>query len=319
MQTPLALEMLAPRADAGAQAPTLRLPAAAWAALLSALEVHTRTTSLPGTATVVARAPGGTYRIDYGGRLAGFTWPQPLSVGSTLHLARTPAAALPVAALPLAPVDSTPLGESVPAAARLLEGALRDAPAPLALRLQTPPPALSNAPALPQQLAGALAKAVSGSGVFFESHLAEWVRGARDTAPVLAEAQARAATLAAAPEAAGEPALRQQLASLVTGELTFQFAAWPGQDATLAIGGEPEPAAQAAAPERAFHAHLEMELPVLGPVHAMLSLNARGIDIDVRGAAAAVDALRAGRDSLAQALAAADLRVGRIEVGHERG
>lgn len=277
MQMPLTLEMIAPRATADragarAQIPALRLPAAAWSALI----------------------------------------------------------ALPAADESPASADSAQLGESLLALARLLDGALRNPPAPLPLRLEAPASASAGtaasaqlaapgAPAAPTQLANALAAAVAGSGVFFESHLAEWVRGTRDAAPILVEAQARLEALAIAPEATGEAAFRQQLASLVTGELAFQFAAWPGQNATLTIGREPEQAPPAAVPERAFLADLELAMPELGSVRATLNLNARGIDIDVSAATtASAQTLRAARDSLVQALAAAQLQVGRIEVRHEQ-
>jgi hypothetical protein len=316
MQMPLALELVAPRgADgASAQIPALRLPPAAWSALLSALLVDPSETSLPGTATVVARAPGDTYHIEYAGRVASFTWRQPLAVGTALHLVRAALPELPAAA----PAGSALVGETIPALARLLDGALRDPPAPLALRMETSSFEAPISAAAPQRLAAALAEAVSGSGVFFESHLADWVRGGRDTAPLLAEAQARAATLASTPDATGEAAFRQQLSALVTGELAFQFPAWPGQNAALVIGKEPEQAPPDAPPGRTFFARLEMELPELGSVQAVLNLNPRGIDIDLRAATpATAAALGAGRDWLAQALTAASLRVGSIEVSHE--
>lgn len=269
MQTPLALEMIAPRATAGggsasAQIPALRLPAAAWQALLSAFALDAGETSLPGPATVVARAPGETYRIEYAGRIASFSSPQRLTVGSTLQLVA--AAARPIVAAPPPAADAAPDGVSISAQALLLEGVLRDPPAPLSLRLDALPPDVSRA-------ASAL----------------------------------------------GEAVFRQQLSAPATAELAFQFAAWPGQNAALVIGREPGQAPHTAPPERVFLARLEMELPELGSVRAMLNLNSRGIDIDLRTAtAAAADALSAARDSLVQALAAADLRVGRIEVGHER-
>jgi hypothetical protein len=324
MPMPLTLEMIAPRAtadggSASAQVPALRLPAAAWSALLSALALDPRETALPGAATVVASAPGETYHIEYAGRVASFTWSQPLAVGTALRLVRAAAPALPAAAAPPVPADSALVGATIPALARLLDGALRDPPAPLALRLAASLPEAAGIPAAPQRLATALADAISGSGVFFESHLADWVRGERDTAPLLAEAQARASMLASAAEATGEAAFRQQLSSLVTGELAFQFPAWTGQNAALTIGREPEHAPHSTPPERVFLARLEMELPELGSVQAMLNLNSRGIDIELRAATpAAADALGAARDSLVQAFAAADLRVGRIEVSHER-
>lgn len=322
MQTALALDLVAPRgADgAGAQIPLLRLPPSAWSALLSALSVDRSETSLPGTATVVSRAVGDTYHVEYAGRVASFTWPQALTVGSALRLARAALPDLPLAAVAPPPADSARVEKTIPALARLLDSALRDPPEPLALRVETPPATAALGAGAPRQLAAALAEAISRSGVFFESHLADWVRGGRETAPLLAEAQARAATLAAAPDASGEAAFRQQLSSLVTGELAFQFAAWPGQNAALVIGGEPEQASPAAAPGRTFFARLEMQLPELGYVEALLSLNSGDLRINLRAAApATVTTLDGARDTLAQAFAQADLRVGRIDVSHEHG
>jgi hypothetical protein len=106
----------------------------------------------------------------------------------------------------------------------------------------------------------------------------------------------------------------------MTGELAFLFPAWPGQDATLAIGREPGQAPQAAPRERAFLARLELDLPGLGPVQATLSLCARGVDVGLRAALpSAARALGAGRDALARAFTAANLRPGRIEVRHASG
>lgn len=247
-----------------------------------------------------------------------------------MPLARAALAALPAAAESPAAAASTHLAETLLALARLLDGASRHPPAPLPLRLGVAAPetadttagarpAAPGAPAAPPRLASALAAAVSGSGVFFESHLAEWVRGARDTAPVLLEARARMEALPTAPDALGGAAFRQQLASLVTGELAFLFAAWPGQSATLTVGRESHQAPPAALPERAFFAHLELAMPELGPVRATLNLNGRGIDINLSATTgASAQALRAARDSLVQALAAAQLQVGRVEVSHDQ-
>jgi hypothetical protein len=260
--------------------------------------------------------------------------PNPVIAPPPATTPRQPAAAWAAAAMApaaAAAMESVLVGESLPALARLLEGALREPPPPLALRLETlPHAAATRAPAPAAQLASALAEAISGSGVFFQSHLAQWVGGTRDAASLLAEARAGAGQLApdtagamnlpAVPDSAGSAPLRQQIASFVTGELAFQFAAWPGQDATLAIGSEPEHDAPADPDERAYFARLETDLAELGPVRAVLRLNARGIDIELRAADPDTAAtLGCARDSLARAFAAADLHAGRIEVRHERG
>lgn len=191
--------------------------------------------------------------------------------------------------------------------AQVLDASVRKALPALSLRLET---ATGQAP--PQQVAAALADAVSGSGMFFESHLAEWVQGTRNTAAVLVESQMRAATETAT---AGTAPFQQQVAALATGEMTFCFPAWPGQRVELTVSGDADPGPQDGAGERSFFARLEMGLPALGVVQAVLSLRPQGIDVDLRASAPpTAQALEEDRGSLAGALAAAGLRVGRIEV-----
>jgi hypothetical protein len=233
---------------------------------------------------------------------------------------RLPAAAW--SALPSAPAiaDSTRVSETLGTLSLLLDRAFREPPRPFPLMIQT-----SLASAAPPRFAAKLASAVSGSGVFFEAHLAEWVRGERGIDSVRAEADARTAMNAPATDAAqrtvpaGEAALQQQLSLLVTSELAFQFSAWPGQAASLAIEQAPDEDGNQAAPEREFVARLDTELRALGAVHATLHLSSYGIDLALRADSPQTAALmREGLASLAQAFIAAGLRVGRIEVQDEQ-
>ena len=98
--------------------------------------------------------------------------------------------------------------------------------------------------------------------------------------------------------------------------MAFLFPAWPGQRVALSVSGEPGAGPQNGAAERSFFARLEMDLPELGSVHAVLSLNPQGIDVDLRAALPhTAQALDENRSTLARALAAAGLHAGRIEVG----
>ncbi|MBI3375626.1 MAG: flagellar hook-length control protein FliK [Betaproteobacteria bacterium] len=193
--------------------------------------------------------------------------------------------------------------------AQVLDASARESLPALTLRVDK---TAGQAP--PQQVAAALADAISGSGMFFESHLADWVQGAQNAASVLAEAQLRAATDSGT---AGTALFQQQVSALATGEMAFLLPAWPGQTVALTISGEPGPGQQKGAAERSFFAHLETDLPELGPVHAVLSLKPHGIDVDLRASAPpTAQALDENRNALARALVAAGLRVGRIEVGN---
>jgi hypothetical protein len=300
----------------------LRLPAAAWSALLAALAIPPGGASLPGTATIVGRAPDDIYQIEYAGRVASFASPQRLAIGATVHLARAPAETVSAPALPPVPAAaaSTQISETLETLSQLLDRAFRDPPRPLALA----PGAIATL-AEPQRFAATLADAVSGSGVFFESHLAEWVRGKRSLGLVRAEAESRAAAVAPAadmpqrPMTAGAAALQQQLSLLVTSEIAFQFAAWPGQTASLEMGPAPDDGDNEAAPERDFVARLQADMRELGPVHATLSLTSCGIEVALRADSPnTAAAMRNGLASLTSAFIGAGLHISRFEVNHER-
>lgn len=159
-----------------------------------------------------------------------------------------------------------------------------------------------------KQLAGALRDALANSGLFYESHQAEWVRGERSTAQLLIEPQNRlfqqhAATRsdngAAETAYSGNPPtsafaaeahaaqqhkvadataamprelmnlVQQQLHTLETHQLTWVGEVWPGQTMQWEIQGEPEHQAPTAQ-SRQWSTELELALPTLGDVHARL-------------------------------------------------
>lgn len=155
-----------------------------------------------------------------------------------------------------------------------------------------------------KQLAGALRDALANSGLFYESHQAEWVRGERSTAQLLIEPQnqlhQRNAEFSNLDAAYGskQPAatqgsdastaqqhkptdattampkelmtlVQQQLHTLETHQLTWVGEVWPNQTMQWEIQGEPEHHARTA-DERQWSTELELALPTLGDVHARL-------------------------------------------------
>ncbi|MDE1982400.1 MAG: flagellar hook-length control protein FliK [Betaproteobacteria bacterium] len=76
-------------------------------------------------------------------------------------------------------------------AARLLSNLTTDAPTKALIQSPTQAPLLSSASATPAtaQLATQLQQAIQDSGLFYESHQAEWVAGTRTTARLMAEPQ----------------------------------------------------------------------------------------------------------------------------------
>jgi hypothetical protein len=221
------------------------------------------------------------------------------SLGEHERRARTPLQLpLPFA---LAGADFAELSE---AAARFA----RAAPARWPLALELPAHAELSRPAA---LAGVLERLVERSGLFYESHLAQWTRGER-TSEALAE-EIIPERLQSAER------IPRQLALLAGHEAQFQFSPWPGQRVLLAVFEEPRGAPREGDPApRACCARLELELPRLGRVSVSLRVQPPEVHARLRaGEAAAAAELREGLPRLAAQLSGAGLRAAALEVGHD--
>ncbi len=173
-----------------------------------------------------------------------------------------------------------------------------------------------------KQLAVALKDALSNSGLFYESHQAQWVRGERSTANLLIEPQNKlmdkssslptpdstitklvevmgkdqAPALTLHPEQnmnkAGEalpipkelyPLVQQQLHALETHQIIWTGAVWPGQEMQWEIQGEPEHQSTKQ-DERHWSTEMELALPKLGDVHAKLHFTRDGLQLTLQAA-----------------------------------
>lgn len=168
-----------------------------------------------------------------------------------------------------------------------------------------------------KQLAGALRTALGNSGLFYESHQAQWIRGERSTMQLLVEPQNQltgrsAATpganpaaqmnedvVAPPPSGSGQsgaaqtkatadsglpiarellPLVQQQLHALETHQLNWVGQAWPGQEMLWEIHGEPE-RQNGQQGERQWSTEVELALPGLGNVRASLVLGNGGLHL----------------------------------------
>ncbi len=170
----------------------------------------------------------GQVRVSAAGRVFQFTPPRPLVLGEIVDLkvvAREPQLILELAD---STQDAAPeLSRAATLIARL---AAPGAPRPGVINLPGPllaAPPLESAQT-PVRIAAQLSAAVSGSGLFYESHQAEWVEGLRPLAQLRAEPQARlplqqqriaAAGIAALPVA---PALPEPADSVAIAALARQ-------------------------------------------------------------------------------------------------
>ncbi len=205
-------------------------------------------------------------------------------------------------------------------------------------------PLLSAPPADGVQLARSLAGALGFSGLFYESHQAQWVAGSRPLEDLLLEPQAPLSGLrprltdtnaqagasnisgmrrdnAADDHAPVHPdalaLVRQQLDVFETRQISWQGLAWPGQPiewevaeekrSAPAESDEPDESGQAPA---AWQTRLNLALPNLGQISVSLRLDAHGVEVRLI-AAEPVTAfmLRAGAAPLVSGLESAGIKL----------
>jgi len=224
--------------------------------------------------------------------------------------------------------------------------------------LQQARPVLEGAPPAGAQFAALLKDAVGKSGLFYESHQAQWAAGEKPLTELLREPQGRlseprahAAVQASVPQGAPAdpaqqlktgvaqlqasaglpesksaepvhpqtaPLVQQQLDVLDTRQLVWQGQVWPGQDLRWQIE---ERAAHegTAAVEREWQTRLDLHLPRLGEVNALLSISPRG-ELRIAVTAHSPEIAQTLRDASAvlnQSLASAGLQLAQLEVASD--
>jgi len=185
-----------------------------------------------------------------------------------------------------------------------------------------------------RQIAGALRDALGKSGLFYESHQAQWVRGERSINQLLEEPQnlltgknsplsqgdqrtASATAQLVMSKPGGDVALpvakellllvQQQLHTLEQHHLAWIGQVWPGQEMQWEIQGEPEQQPQQQ-DERQWSTEMELALPKLGDVHARLVFAESGLRLTLRAAdSATVDLFNRALPRLKNSLADADI------------
>ena len=167
-------------------------------------------------------------------------------------------------------------------------------------------------------LAAGLRETLGKSGLFYESHQAQWVRGERSINQLLDEPQNRLtgkalplpaadpraaadhvaaargqADIPAQSKVAGDTAqpiakelvslVQQQLHTLEQHHLVWMGQVWPGQQMQWEIQGQPEHQSRQR-DERQWSTEVELSLPSLGDVHARLVFAESGLRLTLRAA-----------------------------------
>jgi flagellar hook-length control protein FliK len=186
---------------------------------------------------------------------------------------------------------------------RLIGTLLAGHPAAGTAPLAAGQPLLASPPKSADPLALALREAVSHSGLFYESHLAQWLSGDLSAAALRQEPQAAVdVPHNGAIPAALLPLVSQQLDALATHQFVWHAQPWPGQIMDWSID-DPAGEAFAGVDEPIWNTTLRLALPRLGPVEARLRLSAEGLSVRLLAMGAdAAAALSANREALGMSL-----------------
>ena len=211
---------------------------------------------------------------------------------------------LPADLLPQIDPRATPttLSDTARALAAVL-GGLKPPSAQAALVARTP---LLAAPSGdPAQLAAVLGDAIKASGLFYESHLAEWSRGERPLADLAREPQMQRGFGAAAGEGAalgGDAAqlVNLQLSAQEQSRIAWQGQLWPGQDLHWQVQQDPPERRgdDGAQPAQAWRSTLRLHFPLLGEIGATVVMTGDQLHIELQAAPGAGEALRAHAGTL---------------------
>lgn len=149
-------------------------------------------------------------------------------------------------------------------------------------------------------LAGALREILGKSGLFYESHQAEWIRGERSTNQLMEEPQNVLTGKILPPSSSDQQTaltgdislsatkellhlVQQQLHTLEQHHIVWLGQIWPGQQMQWEIQGEPEHQARQES-ERQWSTEMELALPKLGDIHARLVFAESGLKLTLHAA-----------------------------------
>jgi hypothetical protein len=266
------------------------------------------------TMTVLAASPQPTFGLG-----------EATLQGSLLPLsahAASLAASVAAAGGPALQYGGQPQAADLSPAARLLGQVLRSAAAaaPLATLNPATPLVPQGAPD-PAQLAQQLQQAVAKSGLFYESHLAQWAEGKRPLAELMAEPQARHAPGSAPTEPAAAQLINQQLATQESSQLAWQGQLGPNQGMRWTIGRENGGREQedTSSPGRdtespGWQSSLRLRFALLGEVEASISLRGARLHIELLAGPDAAGLLRRESPRLQEALEAAGSELAALRV-----
>ena len=173
--------------------------------------------------------------------------------------------------------------------ARLIAAASRDDHLPRGVLTPATIPRAERQLALghrnPTEFAQAMQAEIESSGLFYESHLAEWIDGRRSLGKLLCEPQAQPGFHDRSDDGStsvSSALVREQLQALQASQLALVGPIWPGQEAYISLGQQPSSESDRSG--RIWCARLRLDLPTLGRIDVEIQL--RGADLAIKLVAA---------------------------------
>lgn len=199
-------------------------------------------------------------------------------------------------------------------------------------------PLLSGAPEGTKEFAKTLQSALSQSGLFYESHQAQWVSGQRSLTELIQEPQGKLSNVQVNLASAelvdsaqksnqlqsGEkvhpltaPLIQQQLEVLDTRQLVWQGQVWPGQEMKWEIEEDGHKGQAQDNEESAWKTNLHLKFPNLGEVTATLAVGQNGIRVNFNVADAdTASTLKINQSDLLGAMQTAGLNLLSLSIEH---
>lgn len=263
-------------------------------------------------ASVQAQLAPGVFKVQVADQLLQLQLPSTIRSGDTITLQVV--SLLPRLTFNMA-ASANPLSSSdkLSATAHLLSSLTQQPLEKSFVRPSNSAPLWAGATQFPDtaELAGKLHTTLSQSGLFYESHQAQWLAGSRNTAQLLQEpqnlpaAQVKAAfglndraaqgntavTLNSATATTGQerisipgipdhlqPLIQQQLNALETRQVQWQGQVWPNQEMNWKIHEETS-RSPGGEEGRQWSTQIQLELPNLGEVTATLRFGSSGLSV----------------------------------------
>ncbi len=264
----------------------------------------------------------GLFNVRIGEQLTQMPLPAFIRIGDTIKLqviATSPRLTFSMSA------SANPLStdEQLSSVARLLSALSQQPREKPDMRAMQSAPIWTTPKAMPStQLAGLLSEALGNSGLFYESHQAQWLEGTRSTSQLMQEPQnyvtanpsvtlnpsatvekssmpdgntsalnqlnmaaSTAEKMPIIPEHL-QPLVQQQINALETRQVIWQGNIWPSQAMQWEIHEEDSPT-PATENQKRWTTQIHLDLPNLGMVSATLSFNSVGLSLKLNAGSAA--------------------------------